>query len=104
MNQPELAEEPSSGWAMITRIALIGCLLMIFGTLSVMLLPELSAIRKVDARIADLTVALDKSQRVKEKMENESVLLSEDQNFVEIKAREELGLKKPGETLFSFKD
>lgn len=104
MNEPELAEEPSNGWAILTRIAFIGCLLMIFGTLSVMLLPELSALRKVDERIADLTVALDKSQRVKEKMDDESVLLSEDKNFIEIKARDELGLKKPGETVFRFED
>jgi cell division protein FtsB len=87
---------------LISRLAFVGCLLLLFGGLALRLLPEFKALRETDDKIASLKQYLDQLSRDKERLEGESVLLEGDKKFVEIKARDLLDLHKPGETIFRF--
>ena len=103
-NAQVLTDEPSPGWALVIRFAFVGCLLILFGGLGIMLLPELKSLRTTDDRISALKVQEATLQASKEKLESTSVLLSNDQQFIEYKARDVLDLRKPNETIFRFKD
>ena len=94
--------EPSTGWALISRLSFVGCLLLMFGGLALRLLPEFKALRESDEKIASLKQKVDQLGREKERLESESVLLDGDKKFIEIKARDLLDLHKPGETIFRF--
>ena len=87
---------------MLSRLAFVGCLLLLFGGLALRLLPEFKALRATDEKIASLKQNLDQLSRDKERLEGESVLLEGDKKFIEIKARDLLDLHKPGETIFRF--
>lgn len=102
MNRPPDLTEPSTGWALISRLAFVGCLLLLFGGLAVKLLPEFKALQATDEKIANLKTQADSLALQKERLENESVLLDSDKTFIEIKARDTLDLHKPGETIFRF--
>lgn len=102
MNHATIPEEPSPGWALLTRLAFVGCLILLFGGLALMLLPELKSLRESDQHIADLKAKVEKLEKDKQKLEDQSILLSHDKEFVEYTARDELGMKQPGEKIFRF--
>ncbi len=87
---------------MISRLAFVGCLLLLFGGLAIRLLPEFKKLRETDDKIASMKQQAEEMALKKERLENESVLLDADPNFIEIKARDLLDLHKPGESIFRF--
>ena len=97
-------EEPSRFWGLVIRFAFVGCLLLLFGGLGIMLLPELKSLRTTDARIADLKAQEITLQRTKDNLDRTSILLIGDEHFIEYKARDLLDLKKPDEVIFRFED
>lgn len=97
-------DEPSRGWALVIRFAFVGCLLLAFGGLGIMLLPELKGLRVTDVQILDLKQQEQILQKTKDKLDRTSVLLSGDKQFIEYKARDVLDLKKPNEVIFRFQD
>ncbi len=101
MRQPA-SHEPSSAWTLVTRLAFVGCLILLFGGLALTLLPEFKGLRATDEKIASLKTELSTLQENKERLENENVLLDGDRAFIELKARDLLDLHKPGETIFRF--
>lgn len=99
-----MTDEPSRGWALVIRFAFVGCLLMLFGGLGIMLLPALKNLRNSDAIIAGLKSQEAVLQKTRAKLERTSVLLMGDKQFIEYKARDILDLKKPDEVVFRFQD
>lgn len=104
LSSQEYTEEPSRFWALVIRFAFVGCLLLLFGGLGIMLLPQLKSLRTTDARIADLKSQEAILQKKKEKLDRTSILLLGDEHFIEYKARDILDLKKPDEVIFRFQD
>jgi cell division protein FtsB len=101
---PAIPEAPSRGWAIVTQSAFVGCLLLLFGGLAIALLPELKQLRQTDQQIVELKSKAAALLEEKEKLQQTSILLTEDKEFVEFKARDELNMKKPGEKIFRFED
>ena len=86
------------------RFAFVGCLLLLFGGLGIMLLPQLKSLRTTDTHIADLKSQEAALQKKKGKLDRTSILLLGDEHFIEYKARDILDLKKPDEVIFRFED
>jgi cell division protein FtsB len=91
-------------WALVSRLAFVGCLLLLFGGLALSLLPEFKALRATDEKIVALKADAQRLKLQKEHLEMESVLLETDAAYIEVKARDNLSLSKPNETVVRFKD
>lgn len=104
MNRQALSEEPSTGWALLSRCAIVASLLLLFGGLAVKFLPRLQELKQADAQIAELKNKVDELQRTKDRLEQTSILLTQDKDFVEYKVRDYLGMKQENEKVFRFKD
>jgi cell division protein FtsB len=104
MNRQALTEEPSTGWALLSRCLIVVCLLLLFGGLAVKFLPRLSDLKQADAQIATLKEKVAELERTKDRLEQTSILLTQDKAFIEYKARDYLGMKQENEKVFRFKD
>lgn len=100
--QNQLAEEPSAVWAVVTRIAMVATVLLLFAGLAIMYLPRLRAHEQADQKITDLKARINELSRKRDEMQNTLLLLDQDRNYVEVKVRDVLGLQKDGETIFRF--
>jgi cell division protein FtsB len=87
---------------LISRLAFVGCLLLLFGGLAIRLLPEFKMLRETDEKIAKMKLKAEEMGQQKERLESESVRLDSDPKYIEIKARDLLDLHKPGEAIFRF--
>jgi len=99
-----IPQEPSTGWALVTRFSLVAILLLLFGGMAVLFIPRLKSHQAADEEIARLSDQVAELKRKRDDLESQKVLLTTDKAFVEIKARDLLDLKKDGETVFRFKD
>ncbi len=97
-----LTEEPSITWAIVTRATLVATVLLIFAGLAVLYLPRLRDHEQADQQIAQLKARMSDLTRKRDSLQNTLLLLDQDKAFVEVKAREVLGLQKDGETIFRF--
>ena len=104
LSTQEYTEEPSRFWGLVIRFAFVGCLLLLFGGLGLMFLPQLKSLRTTDTHIAKLKTQEAALQKVRGKLERTSILLLGDEHYIEYKARDILDLKKPDEVIFRFQD
>jgi cell division protein FtsB len=93
-----------SFWVLIYRIAWIAVAILIVVGIVFMFLPQIEQSRELQRKEAQLQEEIRLEEELLQHLKRQQDRLRSDPRFIEKIAREELGLAKPGETVFKFVD
>ena len=98
----EELDEPQTIWSTVSRFAGLGCLLLIIGIISVPFFPKFRDYRKLNEEGQEVAARRDKLKEQLESKRAELHMIENDEQFLELKARDNLDLYKAGEVVFRF--
>lgn len=93
-----------NAWKFIQRICLILILILVAGIVASFFRPLIQRQKELRAREEALRLDIQKEAEQLRVLKLKQEKLQEDPRFIEKIAREDLGLAKPGETIFRFVD
>lgn len=91
-------------WVFIYRLAWTVLVILGIAAGVAFFMPKVRQLRELDKRETRLEKEIDMEEEMLRHIKQKSDRLQTDPRFVEKIAREELGLAKPGETVFKFMD
>ncbi len=95
-------DEPQTIWSTVSRFAGLGCVLMLIGIISVPFFPRFRDYRALNEEGREVAARRDKERAQLDEKEAELRMLTNDPQFIELKARDHLDLSKEGEVVFRF--
>ena len=89
-------------WAVIYRFACITLGVLLIGGIIALFMPKFRQHREMQRQSERLAEEIEFDREMIQHLKNKQEKLQNDPRFLERVAREELGLAKPGETVFKF--